>query len=353
MKAKKAASVIAGLIAVTLSLSLLDGDSAPAAPASRYVLSAGTVRDTKTGLVWQLSAAPAQDWTHGRDACAALTLTDSFWRLPTIKELATLIDPAGPPHIDQTAFGPSSPAAGLWSASAVLGSAGYYWVVGLDLANILPWDGAAGGSTIYYRCVRVGPRPPVVDAGPPQPTISFRDDFEDGTFDDWTLGNSTATYAVTTATAAAGTSRSFQMTGGDSWYAGPNQMFTDFRPARASWWIRIGAWGGGHPGGFALTGNRNANQPILVFFALTTAFTIDGSSQLSSRTTITPALDRWYHVEVDINWTTRRFVVRIDGTMIGETGFGSSPTNAPSVVRLDIFNPDGGTATWDEIELGP
>ena len=97
-----------------------------------------------------------------------------------------------------------------------------------------------GGSSIHYRCVRVGPRPPVVDAGPPPPTLSFRDDFEDGTFDDWGVGPGTSTYAVTSATAAAGSSRSLQITGGNNWYNALNQIFTDFRPARASWWIDIG-----------------------------------------------------------------------------------------------------------------
>lgn len=351
-RAKTIAGLLCGLISLVALMSLLAGDSAADAPAGRYILSAGTVRDTRTGLVWQLSdAAGGVNWSQAKRGCDTLTLADSIWRLPSIKELATLIDPAGPPYVDATAFGPSTGAISLWSSSEVVGSPEYYWVQGVTSPTISP-NHINSGQYVHIRCVRVGPRPPVVDAGPPPPTVSFRDDFEDGTFDNWTVGSSQATYAVTADSAAAGTSRSLQIKGATDWYNGLSQTFNDFRPSHASWWIQIGKWGGSGTGAVALSADANATRQLMQFFVLDTAFTFDGSKQISSFRTITPVLGRWYHVEVDFDWTAESFTARVDGVTIGETGFVPG-TTSPTAVRLDVFNANGATAAWDEIEIGP
>ena len=60
------------------------------APAGRYVVSNGTVTDNKTKLVWQQSISGSA-YTRA-EALAYCPTLGSGWRLPTAKELITLID---------------------------------------------------------------------------------------------------------------------------------------------------------------------------------------------------------------------------------------------------------------------
>jgi hypothetical protein len=74
-------------------------------------VSVDTVRDRYTGLIWQRHVDPACEdgcctWSEAQDYCAGLDLGDqSDWRLPTLKELQTLVDEAqASPAIDSNAF---------------------------------------------------------------------------------------------------------------------------------------------------------------------------------------------------------------------------------------------------------
>src|SRR5450631_801437 len=79
------------------------------APAGRYGGSGSIVVDSKTNLTWQQSPAPSgMSWANAKTYCAGVgsTLGGTGWRLPTEKELLTLIDysQATGPLIDQSAF---------------------------------------------------------------------------------------------------------------------------------------------------------------------------------------------------------------------------------------------------------
>ncbi len=77
-----------------------------AAPMGQYTLADATVTDTKTGLVWERRPpGMRQQWKEAMARCAALAPAGS-WRLPTIKELQTIVDEnaTAMPWIDQTAF---------------------------------------------------------------------------------------------------------------------------------------------------------------------------------------------------------------------------------------------------------
>jgi hypothetical protein len=78
------------------------------APAGRYATNAGTVTDTKTKLTWQQTAPSATyTWDAAKTYCQTLSLAGTGWRLPTMKELQTIVDYSQSTVflIDATAFG--------------------------------------------------------------------------------------------------------------------------------------------------------------------------------------------------------------------------------------------------------
>lgn len=74
-----------------------EGPSEPAvAPPDQYsIVAEGEVRDNYTGLVWQRGDSDDMlSWQEAVDYCASLDLNGNSWRLPSIRELATLVDEA-------------------------------------------------------------------------------------------------------------------------------------------------------------------------------------------------------------------------------------------------------------------
>ncbi|MBN2575724.1 MAG: DUF1566 domain-containing protein [Deltaproteobacteria bacterium] len=122
------------------------------APAGRYTIANGTVYDTRTKLTWQ-QAVPSTTytWANAKTYCAGLPLPGTGWRLPTAKELQTIVDESrSAPSIDTTAF-PSTPSTWFWSSSPLAGSSLYAWYV----------DFFSGFTSVYdlsiayrVRCVR-------------------------------------------------------------------------------------------------------------------------------------------------------------------------------------------------------
>lgn len=124
----------AGLIRVALAVSTVRAD----APASRYVVDAGTVTDTKTMLVWERSPDPmARSYSAAERYCATLTLAGGGWRLPGIKELVTLVDATRyDPAIDTGVF-PNTMSKLYWSKSAVTTVGGLrVWAVDFHTGGI-------------------------------------------------------------------------------------------------------------------------------------------------------------------------------------------------------------------------
>jgi hypothetical protein len=87
------------------------GPSMADAPCTRYRVKDGTVLDTKTNLTWeQAESAGSHEWGSKGIAgtaqyyCATLELAGGAWRLPTIKELFTLVDVTRETAIDPNAF---------------------------------------------------------------------------------------------------------------------------------------------------------------------------------------------------------------------------------------------------------
>jgi hypothetical protein len=149
---KHPVSRLVGVAALAGALTIVIAGRA-SAPAGHYVITNGTVYDTKTKLTWQQVVSPST-YTQP-DAvtyCAKLGLNGAKWRLPTVKELATIIDysvPTPGPTIDSTAF-PNTPAEYFWSSTPYFGILNNAWsalfLYGLTYGN-------DETNTSYARCV--------------------------------------------------------------------------------------------------------------------------------------------------------------------------------------------------------
>lgn len=95
-----------------------------------------TVIDSMTKLEWQRTALEdaERDWQEALAYCESLTHAErSDWRLPSIKELLTIIDEAAiePPVVDAASFGDSS-AARYWSSTPAPSSPSERFAFALD-----------------------------------------------------------------------------------------------------------------------------------------------------------------------------------------------------------------------------
>jgi hypothetical protein len=142
----QAPMLCAALLAASLSAAALSAHAAcPSWPtADRFTISGDEVTDKRTGLVWKrcsegqtLSGSSctgtAASYTHeqalARAKSANTADSPTGWRLPNVKELASLADKGcQSPAIDSTAF-PSTPSSWYWSSSPYVGYSASAWFV--------------------------------------------------------------------------------------------------------------------------------------------------------------------------------------------------------------------------------
>ena len=160
-KSKREFPASASLASSSILVSMLSRSVDAAAPAGHYVVTAGsgtgngTVYDSKSKLTWQQTASSTTyTWADAKTYCAGVgsNLGGTGWRLPTIKELLSIVDlsQTTAPYIDPTAF-PSTPATWFWSSSPVAGLPSYVWVVHFSYGAT---DGLDITDTSVVRCVR-------------------------------------------------------------------------------------------------------------------------------------------------------------------------------------------------------
>jgi uncharacterized protein DUF1566 len=147
-------SIVLSLAAVVASIAaapVADAD----APAGRYVVGDGAVRDVETGLTWSQTeqAGGPWSWADAQSQCPAP------WRVPTVQELRTLVDltQKTAPTIDTSVFyGPtpgSAPSSGWsWTSTRYLLEArGYAFYVSFGNGGVDANDPTQPGSV---RCVQ-------------------------------------------------------------------------------------------------------------------------------------------------------------------------------------------------------
>jgi hypothetical protein len=100
---------------------------------NRFIINSdNTVTDTVTNLMWQRDCLPGEyTWYDAMELTSNLG-GYSDWRLPTIKELLSLVDyEKFNPYIDTDVF-PTTPSSSFWSSSPYAGNSDYAWLVGFD-----------------------------------------------------------------------------------------------------------------------------------------------------------------------------------------------------------------------------
>ena len=121
----------------------------------------GTVMDHSTKLMWQKDTArddigdyEPMTWIEALEYCENLSLggyTD--WRLPTVKELRSLVDYEKYLPAVNTAFFPNTPLDGYWSATTNVNDPITAWGISFTNGDVVRSD----KSTLYYvRAVRGG-----------------------------------------------------------------------------------------------------------------------------------------------------------------------------------------------------
>jgi hypothetical protein len=122
------------------------------APAGQYTTANGTVYDNRTKLTWQQTVpSTTYTWAGAKTCCAGLNLGGTGWRLPTVKELQTIVDDSqSSPSIDTTAF-LSTSASWFWSSSPMAGSSTNAWGVNFNYGDTGDF---AVSNMFNVRCVR-------------------------------------------------------------------------------------------------------------------------------------------------------------------------------------------------------
>lgn len=137
-------------------------------PASRFTTAfTGAVLDHNTGLVWEqapdITGGPnsngRRDWGNATSYCVNKNVGGTRgWRLPSVAELASLIDPSLPaPFVPGTVFtgvqsGQSEPA-NYWSATTLAVNPTYAWSVFFEIGRV---NDIPKSDTQYAWCVRGG-----------------------------------------------------------------------------------------------------------------------------------------------------------------------------------------------------
>ncbi len=120
---------------------------------AEFIQSVNSIEDTKTNLMWQdtVEVNYKEDITLGRVYCEELILNGHIdWRLPTLKELQTLIDQNGGKNYLNKKF-LFFKKGNYWSNTLNILDRTKYWVVDFQNGKV---SSESGKTLNHIRCVR-------------------------------------------------------------------------------------------------------------------------------------------------------------------------------------------------------
>jgi len=140
---------------------VLSTASAQAQSRYSYSTDGSEVTDSQTGLVWR-RCAEGMAWsgstcsgttaTYSHEQALARARTQAGWRLPSVKELGSIVDRSrSNPAIDVAAF-PATSSSWFWSSSPYAGNANRAWFVYFGHGHVDP--GAHRIDNFAVRLVR-------------------------------------------------------------------------------------------------------------------------------------------------------------------------------------------------------
>jgi hypothetical protein len=175
--------------------------------------------------------------------------------------------------------------------------------------------------------------------------LLFQEDFEDGDYNGWQDGSGSYTRQVVSSTAAAGTTKSFSLTGGSQNHQnGIYKTFTPgLEPEYVGFYIRTSTTSI-HNAFIRLTDGSGSN--FVYIYAQSNGsfnFYYGSGSYWKPYTTNT-----WYHFEMkNIDWTAKTFDYYFEGSLV------KAGTSFPAVniSRIDLYNWQNSQSWFDEISF--
>ncbi|HMY20129.1 MAG TPA: DUF1566 domain-containing protein [Polyangium sp.] len=144
----RAFGLIIGVVITVMGVARVAAD----APDGQYEIAGGTVYDTKSKLTWEQSPSTStRTWDSAKMYCQNLALGGSGWRLPSAKELMSIVDETRDgPAIDSTAF-PGTMPTWYWTSSPNKSKTPDIWNVDFSTGYMYSTDPTYGN---LVRCVR-------------------------------------------------------------------------------------------------------------------------------------------------------------------------------------------------------
>ena len=174
----------------------------------------------------------------------------------------------------------------------------------------------------------------------------FSEDFEDGIIDGWNIGSGTYTRKVDSTTAANGSNRSLEMTGGELAHRnGIDVELPSIKPTYIGFHVRPGDTD--KADGYFLVLNDRGESVIMFLARHTGFFQVNTDS-----TSYWYDADTWYHIEFrDIDWDAHVFDYYVNGAL-RTSNMGMSNALSYEVSELSLYNYHNSTVRYDEILLG-